>query len=92
MFQIQKALGAAVQAPLADMQQFNALTLPTIANLQQVQQLVPLPESIANGLTGGAAKSNGSVVGAAAQVLTSAALNNALTGATRRSMFGNQES
>ncbi len=75
MFQIQKALGQAVEAPLASMTQFNALTLPTISNLQQVQQLVPLPETLA----------------AAATTATAQKGVTGLAGATRRAIFGSND-
>ncbi len=75
MFQVQKSLSPVVEAPLASMSQFNALTLPTISNLQQVQQLVPLPDTLAaSAATTGVAKAATSIAGAA-----------------RRAMFGTTE-
>lgn len=75
MFQVQKALNPTVEAPLASMSQFNALVLPTISNLAQVQQLVPLPETL---------------VAATAAAATPRGVTG-LAGATRRAIFGNKE-
>lgn len=81
MFQVQKALSPTVEAPLASMSQFNALTLPTISNLAQVQQLVPLPDTLAAAATTISATGAGAIPKGVSSI----------AGAARRAMFGTTE-